>query len=198
MGKLHFAQNVSWRAGCVSCKDTTWSDGFATSCPLPEPCAHAPCSCSSASARPKTKMDSPPATVHAWRPARAAAVDDQSSQSNPVEARVVHADLALRVDFGSRRVCGTAALRVRAEVADEQQLRLDTRISPATWQSESSDAAHRQRLFAAQLSRGRGGSWQRRIGAGCAATGGCAAQRASEAAAQDGRRRERRAVQQSA
>ena len=75
---------------------------------------------------------------------RAAAVDDPSSQSNPAEARVVHADLALCVDFGSRRVVGTAALRVRAEVAGVQQLRLDTRdlrISSATWQSASSDAA---------------------------------------------------------
>jgi leukotriene-A4 hydrolase len=77
-------------------------------------------------------------------PPAAVAVDDPSSQSNPAEARVVHADLALCVDFGSRRVVGTASLRVRTELAGVQQLRLDTRdlrISSATWQSASDDAS---------------------------------------------------------
>ena len=72
------------------------------------------------------------------QPLRGAAAADPSSLSNPGEARVVHADLALCVDFGARRVVGTAALRVRAEAAAVPQLRLDTRglrVASATWRS---------------------------------------------------------------
>ena len=75
-------------------------------------------------------------------PLRGSSAVDPSSLSNPGEARVLHADLALSVDFSARRVVGTAALRVRAEVAGAPHLRLDTRglqISSATWRSCDAD-----------------------------------------------------------
>ena len=82
-----------------------------------------------------------PPRAHA-QPLLGASATDPSSLSNPGEARVVHADLALCVDFAARRVVGTAALRVRAEVAGVAQLRLDTRaltVAAATWRACDAD-----------------------------------------------------------
>jgi leukotriene-A4 hydrolase len=78
------------------------------------------------------------------QPLRGSAACDPSSLSNPGEARVTHADLALCVDFAARRVVGTAALRVRAEVSAVAHLRLDTRglrVASATWRACDADGA---------------------------------------------------------
>lgn len=83
----------------------------------------------------------PPSAVAALR---GAAAHDPSSLANPGEARVVHADFALCLDFGRRVVAGSAALRVRVEAAGVAELLLDTRglrVTSATWRAEGGDAA---------------------------------------------------------
>jgi leukotriene-A4 hydrolase len=75
--------------------------------------------------------------------ASAAALRDPSSLSNPRAVRVTHSDLVLAVDFPARRVAGSAALRVRAEIDAPNELVLDTRdlaVTAATWHAAGEDA----------------------------------------------------------